>query len=1835
MRKVFILSIFIFMAVPTHILADSYSSLWKKVAAAQASDLPRSQIDVLDKIVEKATTEKVYGQLIKAQMCRVVLRSQIAPDSLQGDVDRLKALAEKAEGGDKVLAAVYASILGRIYNENPYLADDANTLSKAFFKKSMQYPDLLAAQPSAGYEPTVIPGADSKVFYNDLLHVIGMAADDYKTLHDYYLAHGNRRAACLCAYKITQQDRYSDVMEVRKSKYLQTIDSLIDVYADCVEAGELAIEHYNFMDQAEDASPEDKMKYINYALLHWGAWPRMNILRNAQNRLILPSFHVTMGDEVQIPNRERQVVVLSITNVQQLTMNVTRLNANGDIALNPNDNRDYEKLRRMMEPTVAYTQTKRYIGLPNYEVTRDTMTIGALPEGIYLVEFSTENKAIKVERALLRVSNLYPVYEVLPGKNVRIAVVNATTGQPVAGAKVRLKMNAYNTGMGNVQTLTCDTKGEARYQYQDRTPERIFVYTDGDAYGAETDFAGYYSFYGNRTEDDVVRLFTDREIYRPGQTVHVAAVAYRNINNDKMATLANRQMKLSLLDANYELVEEKSVKTDEYGTAAADFTLPGSGLTGQFSVRCEFSGYATTYFSVEEYKRPTFEVEFDKLKSKYVQGDTVSVKGRALSFAGVPVQGAKVKYTVTRRPSYWWRYRTSKDATSVVATDTLVTDAKGEFTVRVPMMLPGIYSPKHPRFYSFDIKAEVTDGAGESRSGDVSVPLSDKAAILTCNLPEKIERDSLKSIMFNYVNNAGENVAGTVRYTIDGCAFEAKANEPTALALGKLSTGRHKLQATCGTDSLQQEFVLFTMNDRQPVVETHDWFYMTSNKFAKDGRPVYVQIGASDADQHIFYTICSGNNVLESGVIKQSNALSTRKFTYQESYGDGIILTYAWVKEGVLYSHAARIERPQDDKRLKLEWKTFRNRLVPGQKEEWTLCITNPEGKAAKGQLMAVLYDKSLDMLRKHSWDLNLMQYLDLPWTTWNGAAYQTLSVYGEMPFRWLSQDNLNFSHFDDEMFNVESMFVTRGGGLRLMMKGNAKVMEAEAMPLAAVAKSRQMTDVGAKDMSEKNVAKDETKAPDKSSKDSALRENLNETAFFYPTVNSTDKGELTLKFTLPESITTWRFMGLVHDQQMNNGMLEDEVVAKKTVMVQPNMPRFMRRGDKGQVAARLFNTSEKNVKGTATLELIDAETNKGIFKKEQAYQIAANGTSTVSFDIDMQSLNLQSSLLIARVSARGNGYSDGEQHYLPILSDDEFVTATVPFTMNEAGVKSVDLQKLFAVKDKTNRLTVEYTENPAWLMIQALPTVAFPRDDNAISLAAAYYANSIANGILKQSPEIKKTIEEWKQESAKETSLMSNLQKNDELKTMVLAETPWVAEAKHEADQKQQLINYFDQAGINYRLMAEMDKLQKLQNADGSFSWWPGMRGSSYMTLAVTKLLVRLNALMGQKEATAALTTRGFAFLDKCIAKEVAELKKSEKKGQKHLIPSEFACDYLYINALAGRNKSEDINYLVNLLARKSAELTIYGKANSAIILSQYGQEEKAKEYLRSLKEYSVYAEEMGRYFDTHRAQYSWCDYKIPSQVAAIEALKAVTPNDSQTIMEMQRWLLQEKRTQAWDTPINSVDAVYAFLHGDDTKLTADGSIPVQIKVDGRTLETTKATAGLGYVKGSMTGEGMKMLTVKKSTPDVSWGAVYAQFVQKSTDVAKSTSGLEIERELWKDGKKLSATDVLHVGDRISVRLVIKADRDYDFVQVQDKRAACVEPVNQLSGYRWGYYCAPKDNMTNYYFDMLSKGKHIVETEYYVDRVGTYQSGICTIQCAYSPEFSGRSAAMVLHVAK
>ena len=1826
-RNIITLLITVFAMLQT--TAQTYDNLWKQADIIAQKDQPKSEIGVMKKIISKATAAKDYGQLLAAEMRQMILWKEISADSLSPNVKRMEAEALNAK--DPVLKAVRYAVLGKVYRDHPYgiEVEDASSYqnrlevngkkSEAFFKKALEQPELLARNASTGYVPLTLKGMDGSSFNNDLLHLIGFEADSkeaYLLMYTYYNKVENRGAACLCAYKLIEKYRQDDVREVRKSKYLNTIDSLIHVYQDIPEAGELAVEHFRFMEEATDTKPLDKLNYINYALSRWGGWSRMNVLRNAQKRLTEPMFQVQDMPLVLRP-AEKKWVHLNVRNLQNLKVIISRLNITADNEYDVQNEATYKMLLKKTTKLHQKDFSKSYYGRPNYEEVKDSIEIGGnLPLGAYLMEVTSDNTSIAPQRLLFYVSDLAVMIQQLPDDRHRYVVVNATDGQPVPGAKIVLYDRSYDDKAGKFKRLiharlTTDAQGEAYFKNVDG---KVLIYTSTDKFAPAKDIYLSRARYYEKKDDEVkYQLFTDRAIYRPGQKVRTTAVSYI-VKKGLDASVPGKSMELKFIlrDANWKQVAEQKASTDEYGTASVDFELPKEGQTGQYSI--SVNGTATEYVRVEEYKRPTFEITFPKVNERYTWGDTVVVKANAKTYAGVPVQGAKVEYKVTRRNQMWWWGARSADV--LVKSDTTVTREDGTFEVEIPLEASQSESKadmddfmRIARFFNFDVSAVVTDISGESHAGEMSLPLGTKPTAFSVDMPKRIEADSLKTVTFNYCNASGMPIASNLKYRIDGGEWKvAEANAPVAIkeyAASSASSsaqiwksGVHQLEAICGTDTLQQKFTLFSIKDTHPMEPTTEWYYQTSKTFPRDGKPVYVQVGSSENGAHIVYSIIAGNKLLEKGAWELGDSIVTLPFTYKPEYASGVVINYSFVKNGECYTRKISIARPLPEKKLNIIWKTFRDRLTPGQKEKWTLQITTPDGKPAKAQLMSVLYDKSLDQLAEHTWEMSLGFSQWLPDCYWkSNLKYYEMGLAGTYPTKYYDEKELDVDQFDGKYFSyygymqaVELSKLERSSGgtvesVRIqkdeLVQEEGRVMKTRGSNMIRVAAAAPSADKVFDAVEEMpqfagGSGSDAGQFLDKVQ----IRENLNETAFFYPALESDNQGNVAINFTLPESVTTWKFMGLAHDKEMRNGCLVDEAVAQKTVMVQPNMPRFLREGDKSTIVVKLFNTSDKKVNGNARMQILDAETQKVVWQKIQGYRIDAEGSATISFDVQ----GLKEGVYINKVVAAGNGYSDGEQHYLPVLSNRELVVNTLPITLHQPGEQNFNLSKLFLNKEgkqakgaEDAKVTVEYTNNPSWLMVKALPSISNPDEEDAISLMSAIYANTITTHIQKH------------------LSLENQSQQNLSQETI--------------------------------RLQNQVEKLMKLQNADGSFSWWKGMRGSRYMTTSVAEMMVRLNAIAGVQKSTAKMLTSALNYLSWQTTQEVREMKKLEEKKHK-VSPSEQALHYLYILSMDGRKMKQNLEadkaYLLEKMSKMTSDFTIYGKARAAVVLAKNCQQnadyrEKAGEYLQSVNEYAVYREEMGRYYDTRKALYSWRNYKIPTQVSVIEAMQMLKPNDKQTIEELQRWLLMSKRTQVWDTPVNTVDAVYAFMKGNESSWNRKAENAV-LKLDGKLLPMPQDSTTLGYIKTEKAGKA-SVLSINKKSDYTSWGAVYAEFKQPVSEIASLESGIKVSRKIENQKKA-------KVGDKIKVILTITADRDYDFVKIVDKRAACLEPVNQLSGYQWGMECyvSPKDNTTNFYFDRLSKGKHFVEMEYYIDRKGDYQSGSCTAECTYSPEFGGRT---------
>ena len=1358
-------------------------------------------------------------------------------------------------------------------------------------------------------------------------------------------------------------------------------------------------------------------------------------------------------------------------------------------------------------------------------------------------------------------------------------------------------------------------------------------------------------YYKESKRKEVLQLFTDRSIYRPGQTVYVSGLAYE-MEKDSTRVLADKKYTVSLYDANNNETGKVEVRTNGFGSFSGQFVLPSPCLTGYFSLRVADTSVS---FKVEEYKRPTFDVTFEPVKVEYQVGDSIEVVGMAKTFAGAPVQNARVHYNISRSYAWFWRFMGRGSARWE---GEAMTDADGKFSVPVHFEIDSDRRESPLWYYTYNIQADVTDGAGETQQANLSLPLGSTSIVLNMdNLPDNLVKEKKLEIKLTAMNLSGEPVDTPVTYQVvemekqkDGQEKEGRkiltgtveANKSfVPEAIYALPSGNYRLKLSA-KDTQGREctafknFLLFSLNDKRPPFVITDWFYQDGLEFDA-ASPATIYIGSSEKNVYLLYDVFAGNKRLESKRIQLSDSVISFRFPYKKEYGDGILVSMAFVKDGRLYSHNAQIMKPAPEKKLQLKWTTFRDKLRPGQEEEWKLTVLYPDGRPAEAEMLATMYDASLDKIYSaHKLDFGVDFHYVVPLTYWNTSYMRNAYLYVDFPLKRLRAVPLEYSELIiPSIGRMEAVVVGYGGSPRAALTGSLKIRGRSAAN--AVMKQEAVTDMV---LQEEMV---ETSAQENAEMDSSeelaetgdiqIRENFAETAFFYPQLRTNETGEISISFVLPESLTRWKFMGLAHTRNVDYGKIEATATASKEFMLQPNMPRFVRVGDKANIAASLMNLSDKGVKGTVCMELFNPETEKVFYSQKQKFDVKGGETGHVNFTFEVSD---KYTVMACRMVADGDTFSDGEQRYIPVLTDKQWVTETVPLNVNGEGAHTFSLENLFNKHSKTaseQRLTVEFTAHPAWYAVQALPVVAHPQNEDALSWATAYYAHSLAAYIVKENPRIKQVFDSWKAQGGTKETFMSNLQKNQELKNILLAETPWLAEATNEAEQKQRIATLFDLNTMNSQLAVSVEKLGELQNADGAWSWYKGMQGSRYVTTQVMEMLVRLNALTHQDADSRMqpMIQKGFEYLGKQAAEEYKSMKEAEKKGAVGIRPSEQVLRYLYICALDGKAPvDEKVNrYFIDKLSGEGKELTIYEKALGAIILQQAGKVAEAKLFMQSLMEYSVVTDEMGRYFDTPKARYSWFSYKIPTEVAAMEAIQRIT-KDTKAIDEMKRWLLKQKQTQTWETPIATADAVYALMATGASDLLANtGGVEITL---GKEVIRTPADDAIGYIKKTVSGDVMniKKVSVDKEGTGMGWGAVYAQYLESMDQISGQGNGLSVSRQLYKGDEALNESAPLKVGDKITVRLTVKADRDMDFVQIKDDRAACMEPLQAVSGFRWsnglGYYQATKDASTQFFIDQMRKGTYVIEYQVYVNRTGEYQAGIATVQSAYAPEFGGHT---------
>ncbi|MDD4992995.1 MAG: alpha-2-macroglobulin family protein [Paludibacter sp.] len=1492
------------------------------------------------------------------------------------------------------------------------------------------------------------------------------------------------------------------------------------------------------------------------------------------------------------------------------------------------------------------------------------------------------------------VTNLMHLQRDKSKKGHEIFVTDFATGKPLSDVKVSIYKSKwdYETNVTHVDSLTTSITDKSGYCSFDSLTESNYVLflNKGMDNAYSINITNYGSNWrsGDEANKDLLKLdiLTDRVVYRPGQSVYFKGIAYI-VTPLRQEVVVNKTIEVKLTNVNNEQMSSKKFTTNEFGSFSGEFILPENGLNGEYTL--EAGDYCTKQIFVEEYKRPTLETMIEVPKTEVVWGDSTHFKGSVKGFSGYSIAGAKVKYNITRSA-----HRLCKGyyPEEVVQTGTTTTNAEGIFDVSfIPKRSQQSVKSIEEQYFNYTLMVDVTDAKGETQHEEQSLSVGDKSLFISTDISSLVKKDTftiqvttatindepvnkvLNYFLYRLKENSccnedivSDSVPPIDKEVIHG-SFESKTGK-LFLNLKQLKSGQYKLVLKT-TDSQNREvkteevFILYSNKDKRPPVKVHAWL-TDKNIGCNVGNVARVRFGTSNKDAYILYELSKGSEVIKQSWIRLTNECKTFEIPFLKEYGDGVTAMFTLVRNGKIYTQSASIVLNAVERTLEPKLSVFRDKLKPGEKTSWTVQIPGTDKKHI-AELLVGMYDASLDKIARNKWFFQPVYFPNVVAATEWESYNVTQSDFGYSEWSEIKEvkdfqlDQLNWfgipagGETPRLMYGVTAMtkVMDRNSDMqrscvkssRLDVTNMALLGSSGVEPPPALRSSVKFTAPVMKDDVETSSVREESDAtlsvnPDKIK----LRTNFNETAFFYPQLRTDSTGNVKFTFTAPESLTRWNVKMLAHTPDLYFGQGEAQVVTQKDLMVQMNMPRFVRRSDKLLLSANVINLTDKALTAAVQFEMMDPATEKSIKLKDAAPKtvtLAANETKAVEWELTEFS---PYELVICKAIAQAGNFSDGEQKYLPVLPDKVLVTESLPLTIRGNQTRTFSFESLLKNGSKvdTKNLSVEFSSNPAWYAVQALPTISTPEDDNALDYFTAYYANSLAAFIANSNPKIAATFDRWKKAGGSREALLSNLEKNAELKNMLLEETPWVMAAKDETEQKRQIALLFDINMQKNQGQQYLDKLLALQMPSGGFTWFKGMSESRYITQEILLNLGRLNRLTGKADANQqAAIASALRYLDLEMAHDFENLKKYNSNYRNEECVDNMQLFYLHLRSEFSAipvvaSAQEAVKFYTAQSEKDWTNFTLYGKAMMAVVANRNGKTQLANDILKSLKENALKTDEFGMYWAKNTSGYFWNERPIAVQAAIIEAFTEITKNTAD-IDELKIWLLKQKQTQRWDSPMATVDAIYALLNQGSDWLANEGS--VKIKAGNKTLQPVSAEAGTGYFKETIpvaeVRSDMGKVTVNKTDKGIGWGAMYWQYYQDLDKIQGQGGPMKITKKLFVEkmtasGKTMMPIEQaeLHKGDKVITRLVITTDRNLEFVALKDLRASCFEPVNQLSGCEWKenvcYYQTTKDASMQFFFSFLPKGTYVFEYGLWVNAAGEYTSGIAAIQCQYAPEF-------------
>lgn len=1803
-------------------------------------------------------------------------------ESLEKDRDHFPELIAEVDSfnrtvSDPAMQAILHSMLAQMYKTyyqsqgwminqrtslEGYVPEDIREWSANLFQakmkeeleRSLQPAGVLQQTPVSRFREILEPGEDSPelrpTLYDFLAYravMIQPSEEIYRQLIGFRKSQPERKALLLAELE------YLSYLQDSPDRYERQTDSLLQVYAGEDISVEIVMKKLeNLNQQMWRSGNRDSIRALQYALSQetisrFPAYDRIGLIRNFLQQMEHPVLNVSTpatvypGDLLKID--------LNYTHIENIQVSVYESGKTPeDLFLERSD----RKASLQEHGRLVYQQTYPLSSLNTYTPADTALFIPVPSSGVYECVITAREGEIETTN-VFSISRLAALHRDTPGGKLEVLVTDLKSGKPQANATV-----AYD------------------HWTQRQLKKAGSIRTDRDGIAVFPELAGSYAYhavlagdssmlltsiarYGDRPEQETgsqeTLLLTDRGIYRPGQTVCFKGIQYVPDRNHPRV-LPGRTTEISLRDPNNKVVATQTFTTNNFGSFHGEFTLPSQGLTGHYLLTTD--GNTSLSFRVEEYKRPTFRIDFSPVTEEIRFGDRVTLTGKAQTFSGVELQSGQATYRITRR--YWLTGRMAPGYTEQVAEGSTSLLPDGTFAIGFQPERSTI-APTSPQVYTYDISVMVTDSKGETQETNYAVSVGDKRLVLSTTLTDLEEKEKASPLIrVATINDQPVDVQGTYTiFSLEETGGQETLNVGKVVATGifdsnqilpasvfsGLPSGRIRICLEAEDSSgekveYQQELVLYSRKDARPPVSTPVWLPETSSRIAA-GQTAEVYFGTSEKEAAVLYEIFDGKQLVSREWITLANENRIFRVPFRETYGDWLNVVFTLVKEGKAYSRVFTVNREYPDRELTIKAETFRDRLQPGSYEHWTFRIRNADSVPVVAEVVAGMYDASLDQFLPFRWHPSFEKYhynYTFLYMFQEGNGLHPRSSGDQLwnpavvpDFRF---DRLNWQGVMEDMF-------TRGG---TGVVSTRNMMMKAAMPESMDMVQQELAEEPVAIYSQADAAggtTDQTVHPGAGSL-SPIRTNFQETAFFYPALQTDPEGNLVISFTVPESNTAWKFQSLAHTTDLAYGLFSEEVLTQKPLMVLPNLPRFVRQGDVVSFTTQIMNQSDKEISGLSRIELFDPVTTAPVLcltKSQFPFTLEPGKTISTSWQVPVPA---GIELLGIRILADSDTASDGEQHLLPVLPDEIIVTESTPFYLTEAGEHLVEISRNNrSVTRRPLQMTLEISSNPVWYAVQALPVLTQPKQEDVLSWFASYYSHTLAGYLVHTVPRLQQVIQAWTVQGGDMHTLYSNLEKNEELKNILLEETPWVLEAAHETEQKQRLALLFDLNRSVHQREVALRELEALQHPSGAWGWFKGFYPNRWMTIYILKRmgeLVEMGA-MQSGETEKRMQILALKYLDTCMQEDYEALLK-QKKDLKKVIPTYEQLDYLYMRSFyrdlpEPESAREAIRFYTQLAGNTWEKASLYGKAATGILMYRLGNRQVADAILSWFRKTATRSPEMGMYWANNRRDTDFFVSPVEVHTMILALFREASPDQGETDA-MKQWLLNQKRTQQWDSALSTMGAIYSLLLTGSDWLNEPNRITV--RWGEYTADTAEGETATGYIQETIPGNGittgMEQLNIHKEGTAPAWGAVYSQYLEPIRETEKTGGALRVDKQLFREtnsgtGRQLSPVTgekPLQPGDKVVVRLTIRTDREMEFVHLKDLRAGCFEPSVQLSGFRYReslmYYQISKDLSENFFFERLPVGTFVLEYPVYVARAGEYSGGISTIQCLYAPEF-------------